>query len=112
MVLSIKPHRDALGLTEGQLLVDGAWRPAGDGRTWSHAHPATGEEVGTFAVAAAADVDRAVRAAARAFDEGAGPRRRSPRTCCCPPRPGPGTSRCCPPSLGLSRPASVPPRAG
>ncbi|MEN3307613.1 MAG: aldehyde dehydrogenase [Micromonosporaceae bacterium] len=77
MVISIKPHRDALGLAEGQLLVDGTWRPAASGRTWSHTHPATGEEVGTFAVADATDVDRAVRAARRAFDEGPWPRSRA-----------------------------------
>jgi aldehyde dehydrogenase (NAD+) len=39
-----------------------------------HVHPASGEEVGRFAVATAQDVDAAVRAARRAFDEGAWPR--------------------------------------
>jgi aldehyde dehydrogenase (NAD+) len=77
MVISIKPHRDALGLAEGQLLIDGAWRPAASGRTWTHAHPASGEAVGAFAVADAADVDQAVRAARRAFDEGPWPRTRA-----------------------------------
>jgi aldehyde dehydrogenase (NAD+) len=70
MVASIKPHRDALGLTDGQLLIDGTWQPARSGETWTHVHPATGEEVGAFPVASADDVDRAVRAARRAFDEG------------------------------------------
>ncbi|MEU7907124.1 aldehyde dehydrogenase family protein [Actinoplanes sp. NPDC049118] len=77
MVLSIKAHRDATGLTTGELLIDGAWRPAADGRTWTHRHPATGEEVGEFATADAADVDAAVRAARRAFDEGPWPRARA-----------------------------------
>jgi len=77
MVLSIKPWRDAAGLANEQLLIDGAWGPAADERTWSHTHPATGEQVADFAVADAADVDRAVRAARRAFDEGPWPRSRA-----------------------------------
>jgi aldehyde dehydrogenase (NAD+) len=77
MVISIKPRRDAAGLTQGQLLIDGEWRPARSGRTWSHTHPATGEEVGDFAVAGVEDVDDAVRAARRAFDEGPWPRARA-----------------------------------
>jgi aldehyde dehydrogenase (NAD+) len=77
MVASIKPHRDALGLSEGLMLIDGAWGPAQSGETWNHAHPATGEEVATFPVAGPADVDAAVRAARRAFDEGHWPRSRA-----------------------------------
>jgi aldehyde dehydrogenase (NAD+) len=77
MTLSIKLRRDAIGLTDGQLLVDGRWRPALDGQTWTHLHPATGEDVATFAVAGPADVDDAVRAARRAFDEGPWPRFRA-----------------------------------
>ncbi|MEU4693447.1 aldehyde dehydrogenase family protein [Actinoplanes sp. NPDC023714] len=77
MVVSIKAKRDELGIATGELLVGGAWRPAADGRTWVHPHPATGEEVGAFAVAAAEDVDAAVRSARRAFDEGPWPRTRA-----------------------------------
>ncbi|MDM4719379.1 aldehyde dehydrogenase family protein [Micromonospora sp. WMMA1363] len=77
MVISIKPRRDAVGLGRGHLLVGGAWRSSRDGRTWRHTHPATGEEVGEFAVADAADVDAAVRAARHAFDEGPWPRCRA-----------------------------------
>ncbi|GGQ72893.1 aldehyde dehydrogenase family protein [Couchioplanes azureus] len=77
MVLSIKSRRDEVGLTAGELLIGDAWRPAADGRTWTHVHPATGEQVGEFAVAGAADVDAAVRSARRAFDEGPWPRSRA-----------------------------------
>ncbi|WP_229074254.1 aldehyde dehydrogenase family protein [Actinoplanes sp. DH11] len=77
MVLSIKSKRDELGISTGELLIGGSWRPAADGRTWVHPHPATGEEVGAFAVAGVADVDAAVRAARRAFDEGPWPRTRA-----------------------------------
>jgi aldehyde dehydrogenase (NAD+) len=77
MVLSIKAKRDEVGLAGGELLIDGGWRPAADGRTWSHYHPATAEEVGTFAVATATDVDAAVRSARAAFDDGPWPRTRA-----------------------------------
>ncbi|MBG0565092.1 aldehyde dehydrogenase family protein [Actinoplanes aureus] len=77
MVLSIKAKRDELGLSTGELLIGGGWRAAADGRTWTHPHPATAEEVGAFAVAGATDVDAAVRSARRAFDEGPWPRTRA-----------------------------------
>ncbi|WP_027661073.1 aldehyde dehydrogenase family protein [Salinispora fenicalii] len=77
MVLSIKSRRDAVGLTRGELLLAGDWRSSRDDRTWVHLHPATGEEVGEFAVADAADVDTAVRAARTAFDEGPWPHSRA-----------------------------------
>src|SRR5580693_4975688 len=77
MVASIKPHRDEVGLADGQLLIDGQWTAAESGRTWEHRHPATGEDVASFPVAGAEDVDRAVRAARRAFDEGPWPRARA-----------------------------------
>jgi aldehyde dehydrogenase (NAD+) len=70
MVASIKPHRDEIGLTDGLMLIDGSWVAAQGGQAWNHSHPATGEDVASFPVAAAADVDLAVRAARRAFDEG------------------------------------------
>jgi aldehyde dehydrogenase (NAD+) len=70
MTLTVRQHRDAAALKDGLLLVDGQWRQARAGRTCTH-HPATGEAVGDFAVAVAVveDVDDAVRAARRAFDE-------------------------------------------
>jgi aldehyde dehydrogenase (NAD+) len=77
MVTSIKPHRDEIGLSDGLLLIDGAWTAGQSGETWSHLHPATGEEVASFPIAGAADVDAAVRAARRAFDEGPWPKMRA-----------------------------------
>ncbi|MEV6302385.1 aldehyde dehydrogenase family protein [Actinoplanes sp. NPDC051861] len=77
MVLSIKTKRDEIGLSTGELLVGGTWRAAAEGRTWTHPHPATAEEVGSFAVATEHDVDAAVRAARKAFDEGPWPRARA-----------------------------------
>jgi aldehyde dehydrogenase (NAD+) len=77
MVASIKPHRDELGLGDGLMLIDGHWTAAADEATWSHRHPATGEQVASFPVASPADVDRAVHAARRAFDEGPWPNARA-----------------------------------
>ena len=51
------------------MLIDGSWQAAADGATWSHLHPATGEQVASFPVAGPADVDLAVRAARRAFND-------------------------------------------
>jgi aldehyde dehydrogenase (NAD+) len=73
MGLTVLPQRDALGVQDGQLFVDGTWQD-GEGAGWTHRHPATGEDVVSFTTASAADVDRAVRAARRAFDEGPWPR--------------------------------------
>lgn len=77
MVASIKPYADELALGDGRMLIGGEWVTAAAGATWSHTHPATGERVAAFPVAAAADVDQAVRAARRAFDEGPWPRVRA-----------------------------------
>src|SRR5579872_4119988 len=77
MVASITPHRDEIGLGDGRMLVNGEWVTAASGATWDHVHPATGEQVAAFPVAGPADVDLAVRAARRAFDEGPWPRLRA-----------------------------------
>ncbi len=73
MSLTVQQHRAQVGLQDGSLFVDGQWRQARAGKTWTHLHPATQEPVGTFPVADAEDVDEAVRAARRAFDEGPWP---------------------------------------
>src|SRR5947209_2120625 len=56
------------------LLIDGERVEALDGRTFETIDPATEQPITTVARAGAQDVDRAVRAARRAFDEGAWPR--------------------------------------
>lgn len=75
MTLTLRPHRDEVGLKDGRLLIDGEWRSSE--RSWTHRHPATGEEIGSFAIAAESDVDAAVRAARAAFDDGPWPRSRA-----------------------------------
>jgi acyl-CoA reductase-like NAD-dependent aldehyde dehydrogenase len=55
------------------LFIDGAWAH-GSGGEWPVVNPATGDILARVAVADAADVDRAVQAARRAFDDGPWPR--------------------------------------
>jgi aldehyde dehydrogenase (NAD+) len=69
VALTVLPHRDELGIKAGRCYIDGEWVD-GSGEVWTHHHPATGEAVSEFAIATAGDVDRAVQAARRAFDEG------------------------------------------
>ena len=53
-----------------RMLIDGAWVDSGDGGTVDSINPATGKAWATVAAATADDVDRAVRAAHRAFTSG------------------------------------------
>jgi phenylacetaldehyde dehydrogenase len=53
-----------------QLLIDGNWQPAQGGRTFATVNPATEEVLAQVAAASEADVDRAVRAARCALDQG------------------------------------------
>jgi betaine-aldehyde dehydrogenase len=53
-----------------QMYIDGKWEDAVSGRTFAVMNPATGETMARVPEAGAADVDRAARAARRAFDEG------------------------------------------
>jgi len=57
-------------LVKYQMLIDGAWVDAEDGRTFESLNPATEEAWAEIPEATAGDVDRAVRAAHRAFTEG------------------------------------------
>ncbi len=59
--------------TEG-LLLDGKRVPAAEGKTFQTANPATGEALAEVALAGEEDVNRAVAAARRAFDEGSWPK--------------------------------------
>jgi len=54
---------------EERMLVDGKLRPARSGRTFEVVNPATEEVIGVVADAGAEDLDDAVTAARRAFDE-------------------------------------------
>ena len=59
---------------ETRLFVDGAFVPAVSGATFATYDPAGGQKLADVAAAGAADVERAVLAARRAFDDGPWPR--------------------------------------
>ena len=50
-----------------QLLIDGQWCDAADGRTLAVVNPATGDEIGRVSHAGRADLDRALAAAQKGF---------------------------------------------
>lgn len=53
-----------------EMLIGGAWGPAGDGAVTPVLNPATGEIIANAAAAGAGDVDRAVAAARQCFADG------------------------------------------
>jgi len=57
-------------IRQTQLLIDGQWCDAASGETFATYHPATEEKIADIALAGDEDVDRAVKAARRAFDDG------------------------------------------
>src|ERR1700691_193082 len=59
-----------LGKGSKRLLIDGEWVEALSGKTFETLNPATGERLADVALGEAADIDRAVNAARRAFDHG------------------------------------------
>jgi aldehyde dehydrogenase (NAD+) len=61
-------------LRPGKLLIGGEWRDALSGETFPTVNPATGAVLTQIAKAGAEDVDLAVRAARRAFEEGPWPK--------------------------------------
>jgi aldehyde dehydrogenase (NAD+) len=71
--LTVLPVRDELGVRPGRLFIDGRWLDGASGETLEQIHPASGEVTTTIARGGARDIDAAVRAARRAFDEGPWP---------------------------------------
>jgi succinate-semialdehyde dehydrogenase/glutarate-semialdehyde dehydrogenase len=51
-----------------QLLINGVWQDAQDGRTLAVFNPATGKEIGRVAHASKADLDKALEAAQKGFE--------------------------------------------
>ena len=56
--------------TPRQLFINGQWADAASGRSFETPNPASGETLARVAEGEAEDIDRAVRAARRAFEEG------------------------------------------
>jgi acyl-CoA reductase-like NAD-dependent aldehyde dehydrogenase len=61
------------------LFVDGQWQPAKTGRTSERTSPSDGRVIGRYARGDGADVDLAVAAARRAFDDGPWPTLAAPK---------------------------------
>jgi len=57
-----------------KMYIDGKWVAAASGKTMAVVNPANGEKLADVALADASDIDRAVKAARKAFDEGPWPR--------------------------------------
>src|ERR1700729_4157400 len=62
--------REWLASRQPCLLIDNQWVPARSGRTFETINPASEEVLAVVAEGGQADVDEAVRAARRAFEEG------------------------------------------
>ncbi|HEY2815122.1 MAG TPA: aldehyde dehydrogenase family protein [Acidimicrobiales bacterium] len=58
-----------MAIEESRLLIDGKLVPASGGRTYVNVNPATEEVIGVTSDASAGDIDEAIAAARRAFDE-------------------------------------------
>jgi phenylacetaldehyde dehydrogenase len=72
--ISLDPKVASYISTPRNLLIDGKWVTAASGKTFPVYDPSTGNEVARVAEADAADVDKAVKAAREAFDDGPWPR--------------------------------------
>src|SRR2546428_8566560 len=59
-----------VGTPVRKMLIDGKWVEAVSGKTFETINPATGQVLAPVAEGDKEDVDRAVRAARRAFDDG------------------------------------------
>jgi phenylacetaldehyde dehydrogenase len=70
MSVALDKRVDDFIATRRQLFIDGQWVDAASGATFDTPNPATGEVLATVAEGDAEDIDRAVRAARRAFEDG------------------------------------------
>ncbi len=69
VAVSGEPQADAFVHAKHNLLIDGQWVPAQSGKTFASINPATEETLAEVAHGEAADIEQAVQAARRAFDE-------------------------------------------
>ena len=73
-IASARPQINEIGengrLRFGKMLIGGEWVDAADGGTFEAIYPGTGETIADVAMGRKEDVDRAVQAARKAFEEG------------------------------------------
>ncbi len=70
MTVTLDRDVEALVAAPRQLFINGQWADAASGKTFETPNPATGETLARVAEGGAEDIDRAVRAARKAFDDG------------------------------------------
>lgn len=78
-LIAVLPEVTTFLASPRKLIIDGELVDAADGQTFETIDPATGRAIISVARAGVADIDRAVSAARRAFDEGSAWRRFTPR---------------------------------
>jgi len=76
MATVTEPLRKTRRALQTKLLIDGQWRDSVSGKTFATINPATEEVIAEVAEGDAADIDLAVKAARRAFDDQRGPWRK------------------------------------
>jgi phenylacetaldehyde dehydrogenase len=76
--VQVDPRVEEFTHTQHKLLIDGEWVEAASGKTFETINPATEEVLGEVAHGEEEDVDRAVRAARKAFDDDAPWRKMTP----------------------------------
>jgi phenylacetaldehyde dehydrogenase len=69
VAVSAEQQADTFIHAQHKLLIDGQWVEAEAGETFATVNPATEETLAEIAYGKAADIDKAVRAARRAFDD-------------------------------------------
>src|ERR1700742_276865 len=70
MTVTVDQTVEQFTATPRQLFINGQWTDAASGKTFETPNPATGETLAHIAEGDAEDIDRAVRAARRAFEDG------------------------------------------
>jgi phenylacetaldehyde dehydrogenase len=70
MTVTVERSVEEFTATPRQLFIDGQWTQAASGKTFETPNPATGHTLASVAEGDAEDIDRAVRAARKAFDDG------------------------------------------
>src|SRR6202166_5086877 len=70
MTVTLDRNVEAFIGSPRQLFINGQWTDAASGKTFETPNPATGETLARIAEGDAEDINRAVRAARRAFEEG------------------------------------------
>ena len=70
MTMTLDRNVEEFIATPRQLFINGQWADSASGRVFETPNPATGETLARVAEGDAEDIDRAVRAARRAFEDG------------------------------------------